>query len=212
MNNIGNVLILGDSYSTFEGMIPEGQAIYYGKERHPDHKVSDFKDTWWGMVIAENGGTLVRNDSWSGTTICHTGYNASDCAHNSFAARFDKLAESGFFNENAIDTIFIFGGTNDSWAGSPIGEIMYEDFKKSDLYNVLPAFSYLLGRTKEVLKNTRVIVIINTELKAEIANGQKSICEHYGIEYVALENIEKLEGHPNFNGMKQIACQVTNKI
>ena len=81
--------------------------------------------------------------------------------------------------------MFIFGGTNDSWAGSPIGEIMYEDFKKSDLYNVLPAFSYLLGRTKEVLENTRVIVIINTELKAEIANGQKSICEHYGIEYVA---------------------------
>lgn len=212
MNNIGNVLILGDSYSTFEGMIPEGQAIYYGKTGHPNHKVSDYKDTWWQRVIDCNGGTLIRNDSWSGTTICHTGYNASDCAHNSFAARFDRLVENGYFNDKTVDTMFIFGGTNDSWAGSPVGELMYEGYEKADLYNVLPAFCYLLGRVQKILPNTRVVVIVNTELKSEISNGIKSACEHYGIEYVELESIEKLEGHPTYNGMKQIAEQITNII
>ncbi len=212
MNSIGNVFILGDSYSTFEGMIPDGYAIYYCKTGHPNHKVSDYKDTWWQRVIDQNGGTLIRNDSWSGTTICHTGYNASDCAHNSFAARFDKLLENGFFKENTIDTMFVFGGTNDSWAGSPVGELMYDNFQKSDLYNVLPAFCYLVGKVRNTLPDTKVVVIINTELKAEITSGIKSACDYYGIQYVALHDIEKLEGHPTYNGMKQIAEQVTKNL
>lgn len=29
--NFGNVLILGDSFSTFEGYIPEGYLTYYGE-------------------------------------------------------------------------------------------------------------------------------------------------------------------------------------
>lgn len=210
--DLGNVFILGDSYSTFEGYVPEGQAIYYCKEGHIDHKVSDYKDTWWQRVIDQTGSTLIRNDSWSGTTICHTGYNATDCSSISFAARFDRLCADGFFENNHIDTMFIFGGTNDSWAGSPIGNLMYDNFQKSDIYSVLPAFCYLVGRVRSFMPNTKLVVIINTDLKAEISNGMKCACEHYGVQYVALHDIEKLEGHPNNNGMKQICEQILNML
>ena len=33
MVNLGNVLILGDSYSTFKGFIPEGYLYYYLSDR-----------------------------------------------------------------------------------------------------------------------------------------------------------------------------------
>ncbi|MBQ2592382.1 MAG: hypothetical protein II567_03775, partial [Candidatus Riflebacteria bacterium] len=32
------------------------------------------------------------------------------------------------------DVIFIFGATNDSWAGAPIGDYKYENITKADLY------------------------------------------------------------------------------
>ena len=35
MNANNNVLIFGDSFSTFEGYIPEGYATWYSKEETP---------------------------------------------------------------------------------------------------------------------------------------------------------------------------------
>ena len=35
------IFILGDSYSTYEGYVPEGYAIYYGPNSERDAKVSD---------------------------------------------------------------------------------------------------------------------------------------------------------------------------
>ena len=32
-------VIFGDSYSTFEGFVPEGYAVYYGCEKHPENQL-----------------------------------------------------------------------------------------------------------------------------------------------------------------------------
>ena len=109
---LGNVFILGDSYSTFEGFLPDSYAAYYKKAGRPETDVTSVKETWWYGVLSETKSTLVRNCSWSGTTICNTGYSGRDCSDNSFIARFDKLADEGFFSENKIDTFFLFGGTS----------------------------------------------------------------------------------------------------
>ena len=67
---LGNVLIIGDSYSTFEGYIAEGCAPYYGRsERKPESDVSAVEETWWHRLIAENDANLLLNSSYSGTTI-----------------------------------------------------------------------------------------------------------------------------------------------
>ena len=49
--SLGNVLILGDSYSTFKDYIPEGYAAYYGPELHPESSVFEVSDTWWHQLI-----------------------------------------------------------------------------------------------------------------------------------------------------------------
>ena len=209
--SFGNVFILGDSYSTFYEYIPQGCAHYYGGGRG-ETDVSRVDQTWWYKLIKETDSSLLLNSSYSGTTICHTGYNGSDCSHISFIARFEKLIEDGFFNENEVDTVFVFGGTNDSWAGSPVGELKHSDWEKEDLYSVLPAYCYLINKLKTVLPEARIVSIINTELKPEITDSFIEASKKYGIEAVVLKDISKTSGHPNILGMEQIKEQVKSII
>jgi len=220
--NLGNILILGDSYSTFEGHIPEGYNFYYEKaapayvtknkfKEVDEGDVTDVSHTWWYNFCNENG-NLILNCSWSGTTICNTGYNGNDNSEISFIARLDKLIAKGFFAENHIDTFFLFGGTNDSWSDAPVGRLMYGEWTKDDLYKVLPAFCYLLDRLNTALPNTKVYCIINTELKSEITDNYKIACEKYGVDFVELSDIDKICGHPTVKGMMQIKEQISNYI
>lgn len=207
MIKLGNVLLLGDSYTTFKDHIPEGHAVYYSES---DKSVTDcvrVEDTWWHRVISATDSHLVRNDSWSGSTVCNTGYNAADFTRLSFITRLDKLIDADFFRENKIDTVLVLGGTNDSWSGAPIGErIMYEGWEKSELYSFLPAIGYLGSRLSTV--GARVIYIMNTDLKPEITEGIKAVAEHFGNEFIPLSKIDKIGGHPGIAGMKKIADQV----
>ena len=207
MKNIGNVFILGDSYSTFAGHIPEGFDAWYSAAQTPHTNVRRVEETWWHQLLSETESTLIRNCSYSGTTVCHTGYEGSDCKEISFTGRFEKLVQSGFFKENKIDTFFLFGGTNDSWAEAPMGEIMYEGHTMDVLYKVLPAFGYLAGRIKEEV-DARVICVINCDIKDEIREGYAEMCRRLGIEYVMLSDLSKWAGHPNVDGMVQIKDRV----
>ncbi len=213
---VGNLFILGDSYSTFEECIPEGYEYWYSRhyadEINPPTDVNRANQTWWYQFVEETGAHLVLNSSYSGTTICHTGYNGEDCSYKSFIARFNQLIDEDFFVHHSIDTFIIFGGTNDSWADAPIGEIQYSDWEKEELYSVLPAFCYLLHRVKEHLPNTRIVVVMNTDLKQEIVEGFRVACENYDVERVELQDIDKLNGHPSAAGMKQIKEQILNDI
>ena len=98
-----NVLIFGDSYSTYEGHIPEGYACYYcseGREAGPTVTKMQLEETWWKQVIKGMDGNLLQNNSWSGSTIGYTGY-AGDCStSSSFIFRFRQLKEQGFFQKN----------------------------------------------------------------------------------------------------------------
>lgn len=209
MKDIGNVMILGDSYSTFEGCIPDGYTAYYTTAPGDNTDVCKAEQTWWHQVICNTRSNLLLNCSWSGTTVCHTGWGGVDIADHSFVGRFEELESDGYFERNKIDTFFIFGATNDSWADSPLGELMYDGQTKEDLYKVLPAICYLIKRAKQVLPETRVICILNTELKDEISDCFAKACEKYDAELLRLQNIDKCSGHPTIKGMAQIAEQVT---
>lgn len=207
MTNLGNVFILGDSYSTFEGYVPESYEVYYAKSYVGETDVDDVEQTWWKRLINQTGSQLLRNCSWSGTTVCNTGYSG-DCSDNSFIGRFEKLVGAGYFRDHRVDTMLIFGGTNDSWADSPIGEYVYADWKQEELFSFLPAVCYLVHRVKTELPNARIICMVNTEMKDAVARGIVSACEKYGAEAIVLRKIEKVSGHPNQMGMKQICEQV----
>lgn len=197
------ISILGDSYSTYVGHVtPADNNCWYGK---PDlQKVNDahrVEDTWWYQLIEEQGLQLDHNNSYSGATICNTGYNQADFSDRSFITRLTNLG--------APDIILIFGGTNDSWAKVPIGEFQYADWNKEQLYSFRPAFGYLLSRLKEVYPNAIIYNITNTELSREVAESMDTICNHYQVKNIKLTYIDKQSGHPSINGMKQICKQVS---
>ena len=140
--NLGNVLIMGDSYSTFEGYNPEGYRLYYAPVPRPDTNTDVVKveHTWWHRLLSQVEAKLILNNSWSGSTICYTGYNGDDNSHTcAFIYRLRQLVEEGFFEKNKIDTVFVFGGTNDNWCGAPLGEKKLSDWTEEELYSVRPA-------------------------------------------------------------------------
>lgn len=223
ITGIGNLFILGDSYSTFKGHIPQGYATYYknegpyylektGEAFDPETDVFAVEQTWWHQFICETDSRLLQNCSWSGTTVCNTGYDGVDASAKSFIGRLDQLIEQDYFRTNRVDTLIVFGGTNDTWAKSPLGEMMYADWTKEDLYSVLPAIGYLFHRLVEHLPQTRLLCVLNTKLRPEIAEGFVAACEHYGVDYVALEDIDKKSGHPTILGMKQIKEQILDRL
>ncbi len=213
MKTIGNVFILGDSYSTFEGYISEGNWCWYFNEPQNDTDVCDVNETWWKLLLENTNSNIILNCSASGTTLCHTGYDGADWSEKiSFSARLTNLAKDNFFAENKIDTFFVFGGTNDSWANSPLGEIKYGTKNREDLFNVFPAYCYIIETVKKYCKNARIITIVNTDLKPEIVTCFEEVSKHYGTEIFKLKDIEKQSGHPNKIGMHQIFTQVLEKL
>ena len=198
------VSILGDSYSTYEDFVTPAtnELWYYAKNSEQKTDVKDVRQTWWHQLIKENGWRLAVNNSYSGATISYTGYDGNDYSPRSFNTRMDNLGQP--------DIIIIFGATNDSWAGSPIGDFKYEGIKKADLYEFRPALAHMLRWMTDRYVNTEIYFILNTELKDEINTSVKTICEHYGVPVITLTEVDKISGHPSVKGMRQIADQVNS--
>lgn len=207
MVKLGKVFILGDSYSTFEGYVPEGFPAYYSPVPKTDTDVNKVEQTWWMQVLEKTESKLVHNCSWSGTTICNTGYEGNRNVR-SFIRRFDALCDEGFFEKNKIDAFIVFGGTNDNGANSPLGEIKHENWTEEDLYSYYPAICYLGYRINQVLPGVRVIYIVNTDLRQTIKTGIDEVCQKYNSEKIVLADIDKRSWHPTILGMEQIAKQV----
>ena len=208
---IGNFAIFGDSYSTHKDYIPKEYGYYYCNEgRDPEQPFTKMlpEQTWWGQLIERTDANLVLNDSWSGSTIGHTGY-AGDCSSSSsFIYRYTRHLESGFFSENKIDTIFVFGGTNDSWSNAPLGTAQFSNWEREDLFCVLPAICYLMNQLKNNHPNIKIVFISNCDIKQEIIECMRTASKRIGVEFIELNNIDKIEGHPTVTGMKQICEQI----
>ena len=212
MADIGNVFILGDSYSTFKGHNPEGYDVWYYPEGNDMTDVTKVCETWWHGVISSTESNLLENCSFSGTTVCNTGYNGADCREDSFIGRLDKYIDEGFFERERVDTFIILGSTNDCWAGSPKGELIYGDIPEKELYNVYPAFSYMLSRVKAACPLARCIFIMNYGLDGDFSEKFSEACAHYGVEFLPLKEFEINVGHPTVLGMKQIKEQVLSYL
>lgn len=201
---VGTIAVLGDSYSTFDGYIPEDNKCWYFTEPHGENDVVSVEQTWWHQFCLEGGYELALNESYSGSTICNTGYDGVDYTDRSFISRMTHLTSL----EELPDMILIFGGTNDSWAGSPVGELMYEGWSPEDMYSCLPACCFMLDHLTTRAPKSQIVFIMNSELKEEITAGIEQACNHYGVHFLQLRDIEKLWGHPSILGMTQIKDQL----
>lgn len=198
------VSILGDSYSTFDGYVPFGNAVWY--ETRPSKKtdVFDVKETWWWQLISRGGYILGVNDSYSGATISYTGYSGADYSNRSFITRLPRLGSP--------DIILIFGATNDSWAGVKVGEYAYGKFSGALLYDFRPAMARLLEEAINRYPGTEIYFIINDGLRDDIVESITEVCRHYSVPFIQLHDIDKMSNHPSKAGMKAIADQVLEVI
>ena len=134
-----NVVIFGDSYSTFMGEIPKGYGTYY-----PSLDVTQKEDTWWYKFFSKSRYNLLYNHSWTGATIGYTGYDGCDCSNTkSFIARYRRIRNNLILRRDDIDLIIIFGATNDSWANAPLGDAMLSIGKKKIYIMFFPQYHIL---------------------------------------------------------------------
>lgn len=204
------VAILGDSYSTFRGFIPDERECYYPSPERVDD-VLFVEDTWWHQLFAKRNMNLLLNDSWSGSTVCT---DVRDChpPESAFVFRMKQSLCPTKAGEQSPACILLFGGTNDSWLGREIGCLTYQNWTEQDLRQVLPAYCYMLDYVCKSNPDTTVFCILNTQLKPEIHEGILTACEHYGAVAIELHDINKKCGHPTRLGMLQIAQQINEVL
>lgn len=205
--------IIGDSYSTYEGHVPEGYFCWYmnsGNECENDMPCAE--KTWWYQLSKENDLEIVMNCSFSGSAVCYSGYpDMPDRIGSAFISRMKvDLGERRTTPEP--DILLIFGGTNDFWAEAPLGDIKYSDWTEEDFVNFSPSYCYMLDYLKKWNPKAKIYNILNDEITSSIRDIMKEACKHYGVEMIELKNIEKQNGHPNTMGMRQIADQVCMAI
>ena len=200
-----SISVLGDSYSTFEGYVtPSTNEMWYYEECGNRTDVDDVTQTWWWQVANEGGYKICVNNSYSGSTIGYRGYDGNDYSDRSFITRMDHLGNP--------DVILIFGATNDSWAGELVGDYKYGNWTKADFYTFRPAMAYMLHHMTKRYVNVKIFFILNSELRDEINESCKTICNHYGVTCITLHDIHKINGHPSVNGMRSIAKQVLEVV
>ena len=200
------VSILGDSYSTFYGYVePDANLCWYGVPgEEKENDVVNVQDTWWHCLMENGDYELERNNSYSGSTVCHTGYKGADYSDRSFITRMVDLGQP--------DIILVFGGTNDSWAGSPLGEYRYADWTKESLFQFRPALAYMLSHMIKRYPNVELYFLLNSGLSKGVNESVRTICRHYGVTCIELKDIDKRSGHPSVKGMEQICRQIESCI
>ena len=200
------ISILGDSYSTYKGYNRDGYDIWYPNEQQG---VMSVEDTWWKKLCDEKNLELIDNNSYSGSTICNIGYDGADSSNSSFITRITREMSP---ESTESDYLIIFGGTNDFWAGSPVGQIKYQDFNEDDFKQFAPAFCILMSYVTKKYANSEVYVVINDILPDYMVKIMEEVCEHYGHTIIRLEDVNKINGHPTVAGMTTIAEEISKYI
>lgn len=207
------IAILGDSYSTYKGWIPGDYLSWYADEGNDcENDMRSVEQTWWKMLIESHHLKLLTNCSYSGSTVCNTGYEAQDASTTSFLYRMKReLGEHRAMDQDP-DILIVFGGTNDFWAQSPVGRILYENQTKEDLKAFGPAFCYMMKYLMDYNPNSVIYNVVNDEITGEIREIMSKVCKHYGIHNIELENLDKQNGHPTVVGMAAIKEQIEKGI
>ncbi len=117
MNSYKNqyISILGDSVSTFEGWLPQGQPSFYSRRSRMETGIYGPEETWWGRVLAYFDAKLLVNNSWSGSFVCR----APRCQVESCGCSDGRTGSLGD-GDLTPDHIFVFMGANDAGSGFPV--------------------------------------------------------------------------------------------
>ena len=101
-------------------------------------------DTWWGRVIKRLGGTLLVNNSFSGSTVCWDpiySNQSSACSDE----RTSSLSRDGI----SPDVIMVYMGTNDWGCGSRVFRDDRYDCVADNPQLFFPAYQTMLKKLRK---------------------------------------------------------------
>ncbi len=217
--------VVGDSISTLNGYIPDGYALYYDRDNMARAGIESKDDTWWGQIILRLGGELLKNNSWSGSTVS---YHA-EFTPGSFAYLDSRMSRLGD-GEKKPDVVMIYMGVNDWASGTPIRkkdggpeeesftgsykimlERIKEHYPEAEIWCIAPAVSTLRGDP-----NFDFPYYLGGIHLREYAEAIKEVAEEEGCIFVDANRnkilVDALDGiHPDKNGMKTLADEILSK-
>ncbi|MBP5636982.1 MAG: hypothetical protein J6X25_05660 [Bacteroidales bacterium] len=182
--------IMGDSISTFSGIIPSDHRAYYPKS---DCDVNDWKKTYWGVLATQYWKCeLDVNTSWSGSCVA-----ADPRTGSSYRKPFVDRVE--LFQDP--DAIILFGGTNDAISTNQVGlgEFNYDQpLDQMDTYcRFRDAYIFVVRSLQKNYPAAQIICIIGTDVPGDYGASVETIAKHYNLPYV------------DFRGEKNVAGKVT---
>ena len=210
--------IMGDSISTFDGVInPEYSPFYPGDDPNvgstdPEKAAVavDVKEkTWWWRVIYDKmqHGTLDVNNAWSGTRVVHeikSGRVSGKSIPAGFVDRAYEFADP--------DIIIIHGGTNDKNQSSPLGSYDWDlPIGQLDVNSYRSAYIQLIKMLQNRYEGVQIIILIGDTLTSDYENANKAVAEHFGlpcVDFVGV-TVDKCKGsHPTSRGFEVMANKI----
>lgn len=158
--------IIGDSISTYDGMIPSGYGTYY-----PRGDVDKIYYTWWSVLSEMTGMRLIGNASWSGSRMI----GDSEDSTGRVGCSTKRVSDVAGTNGEHPDFIIIEMGTNDFGYESPIGDTSSPQTRPSTgtIGNFADAYKLLLYRLRETYPSS--VIIACTILPRINIQGQPEI-------------------------------------
>lgn len=192
--------IIGDSISTYQGVIPDGYACFYP---YPTGDTNDFNQTWWMQTINKVGGLLFVNNSYSGSCVAAGGNSASST---------DVRLATTIIQYERPDVILIYMGSNDA-ASSSVSESSFKN-----LYKVM------IDKLKVLCPNSEIILmelpsskLYSDTRKTAFNKIIGDYANEYGFKLITTGEIDIKpylldSAHPYTSGMTAIAEYLSGKL
>lgn len=226
------ISILGDSISTFKGIIPERNASRYPQ----DNLVTELNETWWMMVINSFCAHLGVNNSWAGSQVSNI-YDKPDgnLGPDRCMASMERISTLG--DNGKPDVIFMYGGTNDLGRGlygigafSPSLVPPKVDLDSTKWQTFIEGYIAAVMRIMYTYPEAELVALLPgyvteyfTPERLDLANGELiKLCNYFDISYIDLrkcgitfENASDLlpDGiHPGKEAMKLISESIIKAL
>ncbi|MBR4603587.1 MAG: hypothetical protein IKO43_01945 [Kiritimatiellae bacterium] len=188
------ISVIGDSISTFNGIVPSGYPCYY-----PKGDVANDSQMYWQIICDRLGAEREMVEAWSGSRVT---YNSSTASFN---------ATSRYTNLGNPDIILVHGGTNDRGVtlGTQYAAGEWDDTSIVSYYR--PAMSRLIEKLQETYPDAMIYWLMDSNIiTGDRAASFREICAYYGITCIEMSGVTYIDSlHPDVAGMVRMADVIT---
>lgn len=198
--------ILGDSISTFKGIIPSDHRTYYPTTNVACKDVDAWEKTYWGHLINDYWHCeLDVNSAWSGSCVADG---------DPTVVRTPFVKRCSLFKNP--DVIIVFGGTNDCQTERMIGLGEFDYTSSLDKLNTYRRFreSYIwvIKTLQANYPEAQLICIVGNHIDGEYGNSVAAIAKELGIPCVDFRGDQSVtqyeQLHPNAAGHAHMAQRI----